>query len=128
MRQAFHNRRWRNGTAWLLILGILLQPLIAYLVTPWVSQDSRGHYVLLCTLNGLQEVYVDDQGGSEAPADGESCPALKLFNLISSAKPVTPFQVPEVKLFSVTAPADRLERPILLRHSSVYAIRAPPIA
>jgi hypothetical protein len=127
VRQAFLEKRWRNGTAWLLVFGILLQPLIAYLVTPWVSQDSRGHYVLLCTLNGLQEVYVDGDQAAGAATEDESCPALKLFNLISSARPVTPFQVPEVTLFAVTAPDSRFERPVLLHQPSVYPIRAPPI-
>ena len=128
MKQVFGNRRWRNGTAWLLVSGILLQPLIAYLVTPWVAQDSRGHYVLLCTLNGLQEVYVDGERTADAPAGDESCPALKLFNLISSANPVAPFQLPEVMLVAVTAPVSRLEHPVLLHQPSVYPIRAPPVA
>lgn len=128
MKHLFGNRRWRNGTAWLLVSGILLQPLIAYLVTPWVTQDARGHYVLLCTLKGLQEVYVDDGQAAATPNEDDTCPALKLFNLISSAKPVAPFQLPEITRPAVTLPVSRLELPVLLHQSSVYPIRAPPIA
>lgn len=125
--QVFHNRRWRRGTAWVLVAGILLQPLLAYLATPWVSQDQRGHYVLLCTLKGLQQVRVDTDQPSASRSDDGSCPALQLINLISSAKTVAPFEVPGVTLFAVAPLPVSDEQPLSLRKPSLCPIRAPPV-
>jgi len=121
------NRRRRNGTAWLLVAGILLQPVITYLVTPWISLDSRGHYVLMCTLQGLQEVLVEDAGGT-AVTDEEPCPALELFKLVGSARPPGTFQLPAVALRAVTVTAPRSESQQSPEPTRAYAIRAPPIA
>ena len=121
------NRRWRNGTAWLLVAGILLQPVITYLVTPWISLDSRGHYVLMCTLEGLQEVLVEDAGGT-AVTDEEACPALELFKLVGSARPSGNYQLPVVALRAVAITAPRSESQQSPEPTRAYAIRAPPIA
>jgi hypothetical protein len=112
----------------LLIFSILLQPVVAYLATPAVAQDQRGHYVLLCTLKGLQEVYIEGGQASVAAADEEYCPALKLFNLISGAKTATAFQVPDPGLYTLAFPDARLDRPVILDKPSVYPIRAPPLS
>ena len=128
MRRAVYSHRRHKSTAWSLVFSILLQPVIAYLATPAVAQDQRGHYVLLCTLKGLQEVYVEGGQESVAAADEEYCPALKLFNLVSGAKTATAFQVPDPGLYTLAFPDIRLERPVILHNPSVYPIRAPPLS
>ena len=111
----------------MLIVSILLQPVIAYLATPSIAQDQRGHYVLLCTLKGLQEVYIEGEQAPAAAGDEEHCPALKLYNLISHAKTVAAFQIPDPRVYTVASPDVRFVRPASLHDSSVYPIRAPPM-
>ena len=127
MRHRVHIQQWRSRTAWALIFSILLQPVIAYLATPSIAQDQRGHYVLLCTLKGLQEVYIEGGQAPAASGDEEYCPALKLYNLISHAKTVTAFQIPDPRAYAVASLDARFDRPASLHESSVYPIRAPPI-
>jgi len=118
----------RTVTAWSLIAVFLLQPILTYLATPHLAEDSDGHYVLLCTLNGLQEVYVGDLHSLGEQSDDEHCPALKLVQLAGSAQPATPPQTPEVTLYLVALAPIAAERPIHAHHFSLYPIRAPPIA
>ena len=70
MRRAVYSHRRHKSTAWSLVFSILLQPVIAYLATPAVAQDQRGHSVLLGTLTGRREGFMG--GGQEcvAAADG----------------------------------------------------------
>ncbi len=122
-----NRKRWHNGAAWLLVAGILLQPIINYLVTPWVSLDSRGHYVLMCTLDGLQQVLVEESGAT--PAEDEApCPALELIKLVGSAKPAASFELPSVAMRAVRTAAPATVNPPTNRTAANYAIRAPPIA
>lgn len=117
---------WHKGTAWLLVAGILLQPVITYFATPWVALDSRGHYVLMCTLEGLKQVLVED--AAIVTEDEAPCPALELIKLVGSAKPVAPFQLPPVVLrLVISATPERQQQPSS-RTTTNYAIRAPPIA
>ena len=55
----FTTRKRHTRTAWILVAGFWLQPLLTYLATPWLAEDARGHVVFICTLNGLKAVQVE---------------------------------------------------------------------
>ncbi len=50
-------RRRRLAVAWLLTLGFMFQPFLAYLVTPMVGHDAHGQRVVeQCTLMGSKKL------------------------------------------------------------------------
>jgi len=118
----------RTITTWVLIAGVLLQPVLTYLATPLVAEDGKGHYVLLCTLNGLQEVYVDDLPSLGEQSDDEHCPALKLLQLAGTAQPPAPLHAPAVTLSLVAVVDIGYDDGHSPRHSTDYPIRAPPMS
>ena len=118
----------RTITAWALIAGILLQPIVTYLATPHVAEDGKGHYVLLCTLNGLQEVFVGDLQALGEQSDDEHCPALKLVQLAGSAQPAAPLQTPAATLYLIALADVTADHSHHTDHSSLYRIRAPPMS
>ncbi len=124
----FAARQRRTFTAWVLVAGVLLQPLLTYLVTPWFAEDARGHVVFVCTLNGLKAVSVDDSPlDLETAPDEESCPALTLVQLAETARIATPLAVPTFTLYVTAlrvAAGDHQHHP---RHSTLYSSRAPPV-
>jgi hypothetical protein len=122
-RQAF--------VAWVLIAGFLLQPVLAYLVTPVLSHDAKGMTVVVCTLQGEKRVTLDlpsivDQSIAPEPLGAEHCSALKLFQLSGTAQLPAPLLAPSRTLYAVTIldqAADRSHRSL---HFSAYSTRAPP--
>ena len=82
----------------------------------------------LCTLNGLQQVYVGDLQALGEQSDEEHCPALKLVQLGGLAQPATPPQVPDVTLYLVGTADVTTGDQHHAHHSSLYPIRAPPMA
>lgn len=113
--------------AWVLIAGVLLQPVLTYLATPVLADDGKGHYALLCTLNGLQEVYIADLPALGEQSDETHCPALKLLQLASTAAIAAPLQAPAATLYLVAlAPitGDSVNHRV---HTTLYPIRAPPM-
>lgn len=114
--------------AWALVAQLLLQPLLTYWITPRVAQDAHGQWVVMCTLNGTEAVYLDLGGDSEKGSAEQHCPALKLFHLAGSAHTVRPLQLQPAMLYLVglidQAPRHRYH-PLF---TPGYSSRAPPIA
>ncbi len=121
----------RRILSWILILGILCQPVLTYLGTPRAAHTLQGITVLVCTLRGTpKEVRLDlppiDRDDAAAP--GEPCPALELIKMAGIAWAPSLPEVPECVLFSV-ALVDQTARQSHRRiHFSAYASRAPPLA
>lgn len=129
------SRRAGGMVAWLLIAGYLMQPVLAYLVTPVVSHDSKGQTVVVCTLQGERQVIVDLPQIGGAPQDTDTnangldhCPALKLFQLAGTGQVVEPLPAPPVMLYSVTVLDQTARLAHRELHFSAYSTRAPPMA
>ena len=117
----------RTITTWVLIAGMLLQPILTYLATPHLAEDGEGHTVVLCTLNGLQEVYFGDLQMLGEQSDEEHCPALKLIQLAGTAQPAAAPQPPVATLYLVAIAPVTAERSFDTPHTTHYPIRAPPM-
>ena len=113
--------------AWVLIAGVLLQPVLTYLATPVLADDGKGHYALLCTLNGLQEVNVGDLQMLGEQSDEEHCPALKLIQLAGTAQTAAPLQAPAATLYLVALAPITADSVHYSSHTTLYPIRAPPM-
>lgn len=119
-------RTRRAVTAWVLIAGFLLQPILAYLVTPIVVQDGKGHQVVVCTLKGQKVVTLDipqlaDNEGTE------HCSALKLYQMASTAQLPAPLHSPVISLDLVAVVDQTADHQHRSLHFSAYASRAPPV-
>lgn len=112
--------------AWVLIVGFLMQPVLAYLVTPIVAHDSKGQQVVVCTLKGSKLVTLD----LAQPADSdetEHCSALKLYQMASAAQVSEPPTAPALSLYSVELLQQTAGHQHRLLHFSAYSTRAPPL-
>ena len=116
----------RVFVAWALVAGFLLQPVLAYLVTPIVAHDAKGQQVVICTLKGSKLVTL------ELPqlADNEQtehCSALKLYQMAGTAQVSEPPPIPQISLYSV----ELIEQTALHEHRSLHfsasSTRAPPV-
>jgi len=119
------SQRRRAITAWALIAGFLLQPVLTYLVTPLVAHDGKGRQVVVCTLKGVKRVTVDlppiaDNG------DAEHCTALKLYQMAGTVQISEPPAPTGVSLYAVDSPEQRPDSIHRALHFSVYTTRAPP--
>ncbi|OOZ13614.1 hypothetical protein [Solemya velum gill symbiont] len=74
----------RTATAWLLIGVFMLQPVITFFASPAFMNDSDGRMVVVCTLYGLEEIYVED-GMLISEAESDYCPAVELMQISGSA-------------------------------------------
>lgn len=114
-----------TATTWLLIAAFLLQPVLAYLVTPVLTHDANGQLVVICTLQGEKIIDVD-----LPPIDGtervKHCAAIKLYQMAGSVQASEPPTVPAVVLYSVELFEQTARHAHQLLHFSVYASRAPP--
>lgn len=124
----FISRRQRAITAWVLIAGILLQPILTFLASPWFTEDGQGHLTVICTLEGLKEVYVDDSSPLTQQTDDEYCPALELIQLVGSAHQVAPPVIAPLALYFVGLVDQTYDQEHHSLHYSAYSTRAPPIA
>ena len=112
-------------TSWVLIAGFLLQPVLAYLVTPIVAHDGAGRQVVVCTLKGSRLVTLDLPQLADN-ADTEHCSALKLYQMAGSAQiSEAPLPVP-VSLYVVARLDQTAERAHRTLHFTAYSTRAPP--
>ncbi len=116
----------RELLTWVLIAGFLLQPVLAYLVTPIVAHDGKGRQVVVCTLQGSKLVTLELPPLADND-DTEHCAALKLYQIAGTAQVSQPPETPVLALYAVQL----LEQiPVHQRHAlhvSVYATRAPPV-
>ena len=110
---------------WLLIATFLLQPILAYLVTPLVAQDANGQQVVICTLEGerVVDLALPLPTGGE---DVEHCPALQLYQIAGAAPLPAVLPSPATVLYVAenTAPLTLAET--RSRSGSAYSSRAPP--
>ncbi len=116
----------RLVTVWVLITGMLLQPVLTYLATPMLMTGSNGRNTVICTLKGMSKVYLDFETGRVSPVD-EDCSALQLIDLASSAAvPGVPGLVPVTLHFLglIDQTADHQHHAL---YFSAYSSRAPPI-
>lgn len=121
--------RYQTSILWVLVACFLLQPLLAYLVTPMVSKDAKGVHVVICTLEGTKEVFVelpsiDGQDNVEL----EDCPALKLYQVAGATQISLPQPVPVVSFFVVAVIDPTADHEHHSLHFSAYSSRAPPLA
>ena len=111
---------------WVLIAGFLLQPVLAYLVTPIVAHDGKGRQVVVCTLQGSKLVTLELPPLADND-DTEHCAALKLYLIAGTAQVSQSPEIPVLALYAVQL----LEQiPVHQRHTlhvSVYATRAPSV-
>lgn len=123
------SERGRAFVSWVLILGFLLQPVLVYLVTPFVAQDTEGHTVVMCTLKGQQWAEIDLPFNLDQPSDqldAEHCSALKLFQMASTTQVSAPVVASQVLMFSIAAADQTADQPHRRLHFSAYSTRAPP--
>jgi hypothetical protein len=133
MRRLIDRRRNRTApprvvrplTTWLLVAGFLLQPVLAYLVTPLIAHDAAGQQVVVCTLEGQKLVTLDLPSAGEGQGS-EHCSALKLFQMAGSAAPSSPLLPPDVGLYAIGPLDQNADHPHRTLHFSAYATRAPP--
>ena len=119
------SRPWRGFTAWVLIAGFLLQPVLAYLVTPVLTHDVKGQQVVVCTLQGEKVVTLDiPQLADEQQT--EHCSALKLYQMAGTAQVAEPPVVPPIALYIVQWSDQTAEFAHHSLHFSAYPARAPP--
>jgi hypothetical protein len=112
--------------AWALIAGFLLQPVLAYLVTPIVAHDGSGQQIVICTLKGSKLVTLDLP--ALADNDGtEHCAALKLYQLASAVQISEPSVCPVLSLYTVEMQDQTAYHPQRTLHFSAYSTRAPPV-
>ncbi len=111
--------------AWILIGGFLLQPVLAYLVTPIVTQDGEGLRVVVCTLKGSKAVTIELPHPSDNQ-DTEHCSALKLFQMASAAQISVPPVAPAITLYAIHLIDQTVDRSHRSLHFSAYSTRAPP--
>ena len=113
-------------TTWVLIAGFLMQPVLAYLVTPLVTHDVAGQQIVVCTLQGQKIVSIDlPQLADEQ--DVEHCSALKLYQMASSTQESEPPIAPTVSLYVVALLDQTADQPHRSLHFSAYSSRAPPV-
>jgi hypothetical protein len=120
-------RSQRAVAAWLLIAGFLLQPVLAYLVTPLVAHNGNGETIVVCTLKGAKLVTLELPPLTDNE-DTEHCAALKLYQMAGSAAVSEPTPSPSVSLYSVGLLEQTAYRSHRTLHFSAYSTRAPPVA
>jgi hypothetical protein len=125
-RRTLRQGRMRAVTTWVLIGGFLLQPVLAYLVTPFVEDDGKGHQIVVCTLNGQKVVNVDLPQLDDSQ-DTEHCSALKLYQMASTAQVSAPAVAPSVALYSIEWLDPTVDHQHRSLHFSAYSTRAPPV-
>lgn len=118
-------RPQRAITSWVLIVGFLLQPVLAYLVTPIVTHDGGGRQVVVCTLKGTKRVTLELPQLADN-ADTEHCSALKLYQMANSAQVSEPPLSSPVSLYAVALLDQTAARAHHTLHFSAYSTRAPP--
>ena len=123
-------RQGRSGskriiTAWVLIAGFLLQPVLAYLVTPIVAHGSDGKQVVVCTLKGSKLVTLELPQLADND-ETEHCSALKLYQMASATQVSEPPVAPAISLYSVELIQQTAGHQHRSLHFSAYSTRAPP--
>ena len=119
-------RRQQLMTVRVLVFSILLYPSLTYLATPLVQSHANGQWTVVCTLQGEKAVFVDFGGQPDAAPD--SCPALKLLQLLGSSPVSVPSVVPGHPLYALATSGTF--QPVVFRPPPFleFSSRAPPLA
>jgi hypothetical protein len=112
--------------AWVLIAGFLLQPVLAYLVTPIVIHDGNDRQIVICTLKGTKRVTLELPQLADN-SETEHCSALMLYQMASTAQVSEPLVSPAVFLYSVELTQQTGGHQHRSLHFSAYSTRAPPL-
>lgn len=112
--------------AWVLIVGFLLQPVLAYLATPIVVHHGDGQQVVMCTLKGNKLITLELPQLADNEDTGH-CSALKLYQMASTAQVSEPLVSPAVSLYSVELIQQTGAEQHRSLHFSAYSTRAPPL-
>jgi len=126
-RRGALSKRTHLLTTWVLVVGFLLQPILAYLVTPLVTHDEQGQQIVMCTLQGEKLVTVDIPELARHDST-EHCSALKLYQMAGSTQVSQPPVVADVTLYAVEVLDQTAEHQHRYLHFSAYTTRAPPVA
>jgi len=126
-RRGALSKRTHLLTTWVLVVGFLLQPVLAYLVTPLVTHDEQGQQIVMCTLQGEKLVTVDIPELARHDST-EHCSALKLYQMAGSTQVSQPPVVADVTLYAVEVLDQTAEHQHSYLHFSAYTTRAPPVA
>lgn len=118
-------RSGASTVTWVLIAGFLLQPVLAYLVTPIVTHDTKGQQVVICTLKGSKLVTLDIPQLADND-ETEHCSALKLYQMASTTQVSEALVPPAVSLYSVELIQQTGDHQHRSLHFSAYSTRAPP--
>lgn len=120
-----HGRSGSSIITWVLIAGFLLQPVLAYLVTPIVAHDTKGRQVVICTLKGSKLVTLEIPQLADNN-ETEHCSALKLYQMASTTQVSGALVPPAVSLYSVELIQQTGDHQHRSLHFSAYSTRAPP--
>ena len=113
----------------LVLLLLAMQSTLSYLVTPMTQSDSGDGKVtvVLCTLQGLQEVEIDLGDGSNTVNSSELCPALELHEIIATGVVDTEFSRGTVPIPRVVTWAPRPTPDYRSENYPAFSGRAPPV-
>lgn len=121
------HRQPHTVITWVLILGFLCQPVLAYLATPMQVTDRNGFHAVVCTLKGTrQEVYIDLPSIAAEQAS-QTCSAIELFQLAGTTQIALPPVPPAPLLYLVAVQDQTADHQRRRLHFSAYASRAPPL-
>ena len=109
------------------MLFLVQAMLLPWFTAPRLASSASGQFAILCTLQGLQRVYV--KSGDPAPLNtkGNHCPACTLAHAVSVPLPI-------INLSVLLSPLQASDNIVYEEHVDFrlayhgYAIRAPPLA
>jgi hypothetical protein len=121
-----HSKR-STLSGFLAVLFLAQALLLPWLTAPKLVVSAGGQWAVLCTLQGLQRVYV--KSGEPAPLNtkGNHCPACTLAHAVS-------VPLPEISLAVIFSPLHTSGNVVYEEHVASrfdfngHAIRAPPVA
>lgn len=117
----------RTVITWVLILGFLCQPVLAYLATPMQVTDRNGFHAVVCTLEGSRpEIYIDLPSIAAEQAN-QPCSAIELLQLAGTTQIAFPPVPPAPLLYLVEVRDQTADRQHRRLHFCAYASRAPPL-
>jgi len=125
-RLSSHNH---HGIIKMMVLLLFIQTLLPLQTHTRVARTDSGRLVVLCTLQGIQKVQLDDQGRiieKGFHATTHSSAAVKFSQLLGSASPSLPTLILAHPTLRDTAPNTRSDTFIPTHPYPHFSIRAPP--
>lgn len=124
-----HSRQWSKPLLGLLIVVQLFVPLMSAASS---MPAKEGQYITICTLQGLQQILISEEGVAGEQADlsqpsPTECPLCSLTHLYMSALSVTSPDSPKDPSRQ-GYPIPETEVAVIDRHAYDTPARAPPLA